>query len=117
MRFVEPGEGYLACGWIGKGRLAEPAEIVEAALAGAAAKRRARRRRACWSTAGPTLEDIDPVRFIGNRSSGKMGYAHRGRSGAARRARDVGLGADEDCGAKGATKSFRCAARARCIGE
>ena len=74
VRFVEPGEGYLACGWIGKGRLAEPAEIVEAALhmlrpSGALAGRRV------LVTAGPTLEDIDPVRFIGNRSSGKMGYA------------------------------------------
>jgi phosphopantothenoylcysteine decarboxylase/phosphopantothenate--cysteine ligase len=74
VRFVDPGEGYLACGWIGKGRLAEPADIVEAALkilrpAGALAGQRV------LVTAGPTLEDIDPVRFIGNRSSGKMGYA------------------------------------------
>jgi phosphopantothenoylcysteine decarboxylase / phosphopantothenate---cysteine ligase len=74
VRFVEPGEGYLACGWIGKGRLAEPAEIVEAAQrllrpAGPLSGRRV------VITAGPTLEDIDPVRFIGNRSSGKMGYA------------------------------------------
>lgn len=74
VRFVQPGEGYLACGWVGKGRLAEPDEIVEAAhahltgttsLAG----------RAVLVTAGPTFEDLDPVRFIGNRSSGKMGYA------------------------------------------
>ena len=74
VRFVEPGEGYLACGWIGKGRLAEPAEIVDAAL-------HVLRPQGVLSgvrvlvTAGPTLEDIDPVRFIGNRSSGKMGYA------------------------------------------
>jgi phosphopantothenoylcysteine decarboxylase / phosphopantothenate---cysteine ligase len=74
VRFVQPGEGYLACGWVGKGRLAEPDEIVEAAhahltgttsLAG----------RAVLVTAGPMFEDLDPVRFIGNRSSGKMGYA------------------------------------------
>jgi phosphopantothenoylcysteine decarboxylase / phosphopantothenate---cysteine ligase len=74
VRFVEPGSGYLACGWIGKGRLAEPDDIVEAAhqllqsgasLAG----------RLVVVTAGPTYEDIDPVRYIGNRSSGKMGYA------------------------------------------
>jgi phosphopantothenoylcysteine decarboxylase / phosphopantothenate---cysteine ligase len=83
VRFVEPGEGYLACGWIGKGRLAEPADIVDAA-------EQVLRPRGPLSgmrvliTAGPTLEDIDPVRFIGNRSSGKMGYAiaaeaqHRG---------------------------------------
>jgi phosphopantothenoylcysteine decarboxylase / phosphopantothenate---cysteine ligase len=74
VRFVEPGEGYLACGWIGKGRLAEPAEIVEAAQhvlrpAGPLSGTR------ILVSAGPTLEDIDPVRFIGNRSSGKMGYA------------------------------------------
>jgi phosphopantothenoylcysteine decarboxylase/phosphopantothenate--cysteine ligase len=74
VRFVEPGEGYLACGWIGKGRLAEPAEIVDAVLhvlrpQGPLAGRRV------LVTAGPTNEDIDPVRFIGNRSSGKMGYA------------------------------------------
>jgi phosphopantothenoylcysteine decarboxylase/phosphopantothenate--cysteine ligase len=72
--FVEPGAGYLACGWIGKGRLAEPDVIVDAAdrmvkpsgpLAG----------RLVVVTAGPTYEDIDDVRYIGNRSSGKMGYA------------------------------------------
>jgi phosphopantothenoylcysteine decarboxylase/phosphopantothenate--cysteine ligase len=74
VRFVEPGEGYLACGWIGKGRLAEPAEVVDAALhmlrpSGPLAGLRV------LVSAGPTLEDIDPVRFIGNRSSGRMGYA------------------------------------------
>jgi phosphopantothenoylcysteine decarboxylase/phosphopantothenate--cysteine ligase len=72
--FVEPGEGYLACGWIGKGRLAEPDEIVAAAetvLRPAGPLRGAR----ILVTAGPTLEDLDPVRFIGNRSSGRMGYA------------------------------------------
>jgi phosphopantothenoylcysteine decarboxylase / phosphopantothenate---cysteine ligase len=74
VRFVEPGEGYLACGWIGKGRLAEPAEIVDAAL-GMLRPKGALAGRRVLVTAGPTLEDIDPVRFIGNRSSGKMGYA------------------------------------------
>jgi phosphopantothenoylcysteine decarboxylase/phosphopantothenate--cysteine ligase len=74
VKFVEPGEGYLACGWIGKGRLAEPAEVVDAVNtmlrpSGALAGKRV------MVTAGPTFEDIDPVRFIGNRSSGKMGYA------------------------------------------
>src|SRR6187549_2927919 len=74
VRFVEPGEGYLACGWIGKGRLAEPADVVAAAFAmlrpsGPLAGQRV------IVTAGPTYEDIDPVRYIGNRSSGKMGYA------------------------------------------
>ena len=74
VRFVEPGEGYLACGWIGKGRLAEPDDVVGAAdamlrpagtLAG----------RFVIVTAGPTYEDLDDVRYIGNRSSGRMGYA------------------------------------------
>jgi phosphopantothenoylcysteine decarboxylase/phosphopantothenate--cysteine ligase len=72
--FVEPGEGYLACGWIGKGRLAEPADVVEAAmrvLTPAGPLNGAR----VLVTAGPTYEDIDPVRYIGNRSSGRMGYA------------------------------------------
>ena len=72
--FVEPGAGYLACGWIGKGRLAEPADIVAAAeqvLTPAGPLR----GRTVVVSAGPTREAIDPVRFIGNRSSGKMGYA------------------------------------------
>lgn len=74
VRFVDPGEGFLACGWIGKGRLAEPDAIVEAAEqmlkpAGSLLGRR------LVVSAGPTYEDIDPVRYIGNRSSGRMGYA------------------------------------------
>jgi phosphopantothenoylcysteine decarboxylase / phosphopantothenate---cysteine ligase len=73
-RFVDPGEGYLACGWIGKGRLAEPADIVEAAEAILRPPGPLRGRR-LLVTAGPTYEDVDPVRFIGNRSSGRMGYA------------------------------------------
>ncbi len=74
VHFVEPGSGFLACGWQGKGRLAEPEEIVEAA-------ERLLGRDATWQgrkvlvTAGPTFEDLDPVRFIGNRSSGRMGFA------------------------------------------
>jgi phosphopantothenoylcysteine decarboxylase/phosphopantothenate--cysteine ligase len=72
--FVDPGEGFLACGWIGKGRLAEPDAIVDAA------ERRLRPSGSLLGktfvvSAGPTYEDIDPVRFIGNRSSGRMGYA------------------------------------------
>ncbi|HET7696721.1 MAG TPA: bifunctional phosphopantothenoylcysteine decarboxylase/phosphopantothenate--cysteine ligase CoaBC [Vicinamibacterales bacterium] len=74
VRFVDPGEGFLACGWIGKGRLAAPEAIVEAAEqmlkpAGSLLGRR------IVVSAGPTYEDIDPVRYIGNRSSGRMGYA------------------------------------------
>ena len=73
-RFVEPGEGYLACGWIGKGRLAEPDEIVAAADAILRPEGPLRGQRVLV-TAGPTYEDFDPVRYIGNRSSGRMGYA------------------------------------------
>jgi phosphopantothenoylcysteine decarboxylase / phosphopantothenate---cysteine ligase len=74
VRFVEPGEGYLACGWIGKGRLAEPDEIVAAAEAVLRPEGPLRGQRVLV-TAGPTYEDVDPVRYIGNRSSGRMGYA------------------------------------------
>ena len=74
VRIVEPGEGYLACGMTGPGRLAAQEEILKAVreiaeaghdLAG----------ETVLVTAGPTCEDLDPVRFITNRSSGKMGYA------------------------------------------
>jgi phosphopantothenoylcysteine decarboxylase / phosphopantothenate---cysteine ligase len=75
VRFVEPGEGYLACGWIGKGRLAEPAEIVAAAEAVLTPSASLLRGTRVVVTAGPTFEDIDPVRFVGNRSSGRMGFA------------------------------------------
>ena len=74
VRFVEPGEGYLACGWIGKGRLAEPDEIVAAAEAVLRPKGPLRGKRVVV-TAGPTYEDFDPVRFVGNRSSGRMGFS------------------------------------------
>jgi phosphopantothenoylcysteine decarboxylase/phosphopantothenate--cysteine ligase len=72
--FVEPGAGYLACGWIGKGRLAEPDEIVRAAEQ-LLTPSGPLRGKTIVVTAGPTREAIDPVRFVGNRSSGKMGYA------------------------------------------
>lgn len=74
VRFVEPGEGYLACGWIGKGRLADPEAIVTSAL-DVLKPRLSLAGRTVLVSAGPTLEDIDAVRFIGNRSSGRMGYA------------------------------------------
>jgi phosphopantothenoylcysteine decarboxylase/phosphopantothenate--cysteine ligase len=70
---VEPGSGYLACGWLGRGRLAEVPEIVQAALDVLARKQTLGGRRVLV-TAGPTVEDIDPVRFVSNRSSGRMGY-------------------------------------------
>jgi phosphopantothenoylcysteine decarboxylase/phosphopantothenate--cysteine ligase len=75
VRFVEPGEGYLACGWIGKGRLAEPAQIVEAAAAIVERRGSSLEGARVVVTAGPTYEDIDPVRYVGNRSSGRMGFA------------------------------------------
>jgi phosphopantothenoylcysteine decarboxylase/phosphopantothenate--cysteine ligase len=87
-RFVEPGEGYLACGWIGKGRLAEPDEIVVAAEAILSPAGPLRGQRVLV-TAGPTYEDVDPVRYIGNRSSGRMGFAIAAE--AARRGAEVTL--------------------------
>ena len=73
VRFVDPGTGYLACGWLGKGRLAEVPDIVEAAM-DALARRSDMAEDTVLVTAGPTVEDLDPVRFISNRSSGRMGY-------------------------------------------
>lgn len=74
VRFVEPGEGYLACGWVGKGRLAEPDVIAAEALRIIDPPQALRGRRVVV-TAGPTYEDLDPVRYLGNRSSGRMGIA------------------------------------------
>ncbi len=75
LRFVGPAEGAQACGESGPGRMSEPADIVAAlaALAGMAGGALAGRR--VLVTAGPTREPIDPVRFVSNRSSGKMGFA------------------------------------------
>jgi len=71
--FMEPAEGYLACGYEGKGRLPEPADIVEE-IHGLLKKKDLAGER-LLITAGPSHEPIDPVRYIANRSSGKMGYA------------------------------------------
>ena len=71
---VEPGSGYLACGMVGAGRLAEPEQIVAATLSALGIVRDLA-GETVLITAGPTREPIDPVRFLGNRSSGKMGYA------------------------------------------
>ena len=71
---VDPGEGPLASGRIGQGRLAEESRILEALHATLAPRRDWQGHRVLIS-AGPTQEPIDPVRFISNRSSGKMGYA------------------------------------------
>ena len=71
---VEPGTGDLACGDVGPGRLAAPDAIVAAVLA-AAGRSRSLAGRSLVVTAGPTREPIDPVRFLSNRSSGRMGFA------------------------------------------
>lgn len=72
-KFVGPGEGALACGSIGKGRLAGVEEIFEAACE--ALTRKDLKGEKALVTAGPTREAIDPVRFVSNASSGRMGYA------------------------------------------
>jgi phosphopantothenoylcysteine decarboxylase/phosphopantothenate--cysteine ligase len=72
---VEPGAGYLACGMVGEGRLAEPEEIADAVCGMLARRREDLVGETVLITAGGTREPIDPVRFLGNRSSGKMGVA------------------------------------------
>lgn len=71
--FAAPVKGPLACGWEGDGKLAAPESIYEAALAALSPKDLA--GQTILVTAGPTREELDPVRFISNHSSGKMGYA------------------------------------------
>lgn len=71
--FVPPENGSLACGWEGEGKLAAPDSIFEAAVSVLSPKDL--RGQTIMVTAGPTREEIDPVRFISNHSSGKMGYA------------------------------------------
>lgn len=77
-QFVEADEGYLACGDVGRGRLADPDRIVSYvldALNGAPAPKNDLAGKHVMVTAGPTVEPIDPVRYLTNRSSGKFGYA------------------------------------------
>jgi len=71
--FMEPAEGYLACGYEGKGRLPEPEKILEEIRSLLRKKDLLGER--FLITAGPSREPLDPVRYISNRSSGKMGYA------------------------------------------
>ena len=88
---VEPGEGELACGWLGPGRLAEIPEIVEAvehALEETATRQDLAGRKVVVA-AGPTREPIDPVRYLTNRSSGRMGFELA--EAAAARGADVAL--------------------------
>jgi phosphopantothenoylcysteine decarboxylase/phosphopantothenate--cysteine ligase len=73
-QIVEPDSGYLACGMTGPGRLADP-ETIAAAIEREARKRHDLEGEVILLTAGPTQEPLDPVRYISNRSSGKMGYA------------------------------------------
>lgn len=74
-RFIEPSEGYLACGYIGKGRLEEPEKLVDLIRSHFNEEQFELHNKNILVTAGPTREKIDPVRFFTNRSSGKMGYA------------------------------------------
>ena len=85
--FVDPIKGTLACGWEGEGKLQEPRVIFEEVLAALSKKDLAGER--LLVTAGPTREEIDPVRFISNHSSGRMGYAIA--SAARRRGAEVTL--------------------------
>lgn len=72
--FIEPGEGYLACGDVGRGRLADPADIVASVL-GMLGREKDLEGKHIVVTAGPTVEPIDAVRSISNPSTGKMGFA------------------------------------------
>lgn len=84
-RFIEPGEGFLACGYVAKGRMAEPLDItdmvqhhfseVHTTSQNASQHPSYYKNKRVLITAGPTVEVIDPVRFVSNRASGKMGYA------------------------------------------
>lgn len=85
VRFIEPGVGQLACGYVGKGRMAEPEEIMEV-LTAYVGQSSTLAGRKVLVTAGATVERIDPVRYITNDSSGKMGFA------IAEAARDMGAG-------------------------
>lgn len=71
---IEPGEGFLACGTVGKGRMEEPFVIVDAVINEIAMPKDMQGIKVLV-TAGPTMEAIDPVRYITNHSTGKMGYA------------------------------------------
>lgn len=72
-RFLEPATGFLACGWEGKGKMPEPTRIFEETLALLTPQDLA--GETVLVTAGPTREELDPVRYLSNYSSGKMGYA------------------------------------------
>jgi len=71
--FIEPGEGYLACGYVGKGRLEEPVTIIQVINDHLKTNKLLSDKKLLIS-AGPTREEIDPVRFFSNRSTGTMGF-------------------------------------------
>ena len=73
--FIEPGSGRLACGDIGVGKLADVSDIVERVLVELENKEQDLIGKKVLISAGPTIAPIDPVRFITNRSTGKMGYS------------------------------------------
>jgi phosphopantothenoylcysteine decarboxylase / phosphopantothenate---cysteine ligase len=73
-QFLEPSEGYLACGYVGKGRLMEPEDMIDY-LENFFRSATSLDGKTILVTAGPTQEKLDPVRYFTNRSSGKMGYA------------------------------------------
>ncbi|GIO26099.1 bifunctional phosphopantothenoylcysteine decarboxylase/phosphopantothenate--cysteine ligase CoaBC [Ornithinibacillus bavariensis] len=72
--FIEPGSGYLACGWVGKGRLEEPETIIQVIQSHQSNGNLLAGKKVLIS-AGPTREKIDPVRYFSNRSTGKMGFS------------------------------------------
>lgn len=72
--FIEPGAGYLACGYVGKGRLEEPQTIIDT-IANHRKTQQLFKNKKVLISAGPTRETLDPVRFFTNRSTGKMGFA------------------------------------------
>ncbi|AZN42077.1 bifunctional phosphopantothenoylcysteine decarboxylase/phosphopantothenate--cysteine ligase CoaBC [Paenibacillus albus] len=88
VRYIEPGTGLLACGYVGKGRLAEPEDIVFAVQQWFAQSRELEGKKVLV-TAGGTMERLDPVRYLTNDSSGKMGFALA--EAAANRGADVTL--------------------------
>ena len=114
VRFVDPGAGYLACGWIGKGRLAEPDEIVEAADL-LLQPRGSLLGRLVLVTAGPTYEDIDPVRYHRQSIERQDGICGRRRGRTPRRARRAWSPDPRNWRRRPASNSCEFAARSKCM--
>ena len=118
---VEPDDGALACGMVGPGRLAEPERIADAVaslrdkpLAAASRPKRDLEGETVLITAGPTQEPLDAVRYLSNRSSGKMGYALAASRRSAGRTRDPGVGSGESGTARRGGSRFTCTPRSKC---